>query len=211
MYARVAAFENPRLSEPSLVDELTKAARDSSPKWQEALPNAQGHLMLIDRESGRSLGITFFENESQIQEAEPVFERMGNEIPEETRGKRVGVSSYEVLTAEGGEGAKAARLTIFEGDADRIDEVTQKSIEEILPKAKQMPGWKGIFSLADRASGKVKLITLWESPEAMQASEEQGEKLRQENVAAGAGKIAGVRRYEVAFAMTPSEVEALRR
>lgn len=211
MYARVAEFDNPRLSEPSLVDELMKSARDSSPQWQEALPNAQGHLMLIDRENGRGLGITFFETEAQIREAEPVFERMGDEIPEETRGKRVGVSSYEVLTAEGGEGAKAARLTIFEGDADRIDEVTKRSIEEILPKAKQMPGWKGIVSFADRASGKVKLITLWESPEAMQASEAQGEKLRQENVEAGAGKIAGVRRYEVAFSMAPSEVEALRR
>jgi heme-degrading monooxygenase HmoA len=211
MYARVAEFDNPRLSEPSLVDELTKAARDSSPKWQEALPNAQGHLMLIDRDNGRSLGITFFETEEQIQEAQPVFERMGNEIPEETRGKRVGVSSYEVLTAEGGENAKAARLTIFEGDASRIDEATQTSMEEILPKAREMAGLKGIFSLADRASGKVKVITLWDSADSMQASESQGEKLRQANIEAGAGKIAGVRRYEVLFPLAPSQVEAARR
>jgi hypothetical protein len=210
MYARVAEFDNPRLSEPSLVDELMRGARDSSPRWQEALPNAQGHLMLIDRQNGRSLGITFFETEAQISEAAPVFERMGDEMPEETRGKRVGVSSYEVLMAEGGEDAKAARLTTFEGDASRIDEVTKTSIENILPRAKQMGGWKGVFSLADRSSGNVLLITLWENPESMQASEEQGEKFRQENVEAGAGKIAGVQRYEVAFAMTPAEVAARR-
>ena len=92
-----------------------------------------------------------------------------------------------------------------------VGDLGRDGIEEILPKAKQMPGWKGIVSLADRASGKVKLITLWESSQAMEASEEQGEKLRQENVAAGAGTIAGVRRYEVLFAMAPSAVEALRR
>lgn len=211
MYARVAEFENPGLSDPSLAEELKSRARETAPKWREALPNAQGHLMLIDREQGRGLGITFFESEAQIREAEPVFEEMGNQIREETRGKRIGVNVYEVLTAEGGEGGKAARLTTFEGDADRIDEVTKTSIENILPRAKQMAGWKGVFSLADRASGKVHLITLWESPESMQASEEQGEKLRQENVKAGAGKIADVRRFEVAFAMVPSEVEALRR
>jgi hypothetical protein len=199
------------LSDPSLVEELTKAARDSSPKWQEALPSAQGYVMLIDRDSGRSLGITFFETEAQIQEAEPVFERMGDEMPEETRGKRIGVSSYEVLTAEGGEDAKAARITTFEGDASRIDEATKTSIENILPRAKQMPGWKGVFSLADRASGKVVLITLWDSPESMQASEEMGEKLRKENAEIGAGTIKGVDRYEVALAMTPTQVEALRR
>ena len=211
MHARVAEFDNPRLSDPSLVDELTKSARDSSPKWQEAMPSAQGHLMLIDRESGRSLGITFFETEAQIQEAEPVFEQMGNEIREETRGKRTGVNTYEVLTAEGGEDAKAARITTFEGDASRIDEATRSSIENILPRAKQMPGWKGVVSLADRASGKVNLITLWDSPESMKASEEQAQKLRSENAEAGAGTIKGIETYEVAFAMTPSQVEALRR
>jgi heme-degrading monooxygenase HmoA len=210
MYARVAEFDNPRLSEPSLVDELMKGARESAPRWQDALPNAQGHMMLIDRQNGRGLGITFFENEAQIREAEPVFERMGDEMPEDTRGKRVGVSSYEVLTAEGGEDAKAARLTTFEGDPGRIDEATKTSIETVLPRAKQMSGWKGVFSLADRRSGKVLLVTLWESPESMQASEAQGEKLRQENAEAGAGKIAGVERYEVAFAMTPSQVAARR-
>jgi heme-degrading monooxygenase HmoA len=211
MYARVAEFDNPRLSEPSLVDELTRGARESSPRWQEALPNAQGHMMLIDRQNGRSLGITFFESEAQIREAQPVFERMGDEMPEETRGKRIGVSSYEVLMAEGGEAAKAARVSTFEGDASRIDEATKTSIENVLPRAQQMPGWKGVFSLADRTSGKVILITLWDSPESMKASEEQGEKLRQENAEAAAGKVTGVDRYEIAFAMTPSEVEALRR
>ena len=208
MYARVAEFDNPGLSEPSLVDELTKGARESAPRWQEALPNAQGHVMLIDRQKGRGLGITFFETEGQIAEAEPVFEQMGNEMPEETRGKRVGVSSYEVLTAEGGEGATAARLSTLEGDVSRIDEATRHSIENILPRAKQMPGWKGVFSLADRATGKVMLITLWDSPESMQASEEQGEKLRQENAEAGGGTITGVDRLEVLFAMTPAEVAA---
>jgi heme-degrading monooxygenase HmoA len=211
MHARVAEFDNPRLSDPSLVEELTRGARESSPRWQEALPSAQGHVMLIDRENGRGLGITFFETEAQIQEAEPVFERMGDEMPEETRGKRVGVSTYEVLNAEGGEDAKAARITTFEGDASRIDEATRNSIENILPRAKQMTGWKGVVSLADRGSGKVLLVTLWDSPESMKASEEQADKFRSENAEAGAGTIKGIDSYEVAIAMTPAQVEGPRR
>jgi heme-degrading monooxygenase HmoA len=211
MHARVAEFENPGLSDPAIAEELKVRARETAPKWQEALPSAQGHVMLIDRENGRGLGITFFETEAEIQEAEPVFERMGNEIREETRGKRIGVNTYEVLTAEGGEDAKAARVSTFEGDASRIDEATKTSIENILPKAREMSGWKGVFSLADRASGTVILVTLWDSPESMQASEEQGEKLRSENAEAGAGTIKGVDRYEVVHAMAPSQVEALRR
>ena len=74
MHARVAEFDNPRLSDPSLVDELKTRASQSGPQWREALRDAQGHLMLIDRENGRGLGITLFDNEDQIREAEPVFD-----------------------------------------------------------------------------------------------------------------------------------------
>ena len=208
MYARVAEFENPRLSDPSLVDELTSRARDSSTQWREALPDAQGHLMLIDRERGRALGITFFGTEAQIREAEPVFERMGDDVPEETRGKRVGVPAYEVVIAEAGEGAQAARVSTLEGDASRFDEATKQSTENVLPRARETAGWKGIYSLADRDSGRLLLITLWDSPESMKGSEEQANQLRSESAEAGGATIAGVDRYEVALAVVPTEAQA---
>ena len=200
MHARVAEFDNPRLSDPSLVDELSSRARESAPQWREALPDAQGHLMLIDRENGRGLGITLFGNEEQIREAEPVFERMGDEIPEETRGRRISVSAYEVMLQEGGDGARAARVSRVDGDPERIDDATRESRETILPRAREMAGWNGILSLADRKTGRAVLITLWDSTESMRASEERADELRRASAEAGGGTIAGVERYEVAMA-----------
>jgi heme-degrading monooxygenase HmoA len=210
MHARVAAFENPRFDDPSLVDDLSKRARDSAPKWQEALRSALGHLYLVDRDNKRSLGITFFPGESDIREAAPVFERMGDEIPEEQRGRRKSVDSYEVSISEGGENANAARVSRLEGDPGKIDEATQRATQEILPRLRKLSGYQGAFAMVDRNKGRTLLVTLWESPEKMRASEEQADKLRQESADVGGGRVIGIERYEVMYAKLPAAVGASR-
>lgn len=210
MHARVAAFENPRFDDPSLVDDLSKRARDSAPKWQEALRSALGHLYLVDRDNKRSLGITFFPGESDIREAAPVFERMGDEIPEEQRGKRKSVNNYEVSINEGGENANAARVSRLEGDPGKIDEATQRAVQDILPRVRQLPGFQGAIAMVDRDKGRTLLVTLWESAEKMRSSEEQADKLRQESAEAGRGRVVGVERYEVMYAKLPAAVGASR-
>ena len=196
MYARVAAFEQPDVS---IVDDLIDTVRERSQSARTELPDAQAFLMLVDRENARSLGITFFENEEAIRQAEPAFERMGDEIPEETRGRRISVDVYEVVRQEGGEGAKAARVSSFEGLPEKIDEGIRQAEQDVLPRARQLPGWKGYYWLADRSSGRAKLITLFESMDAVRASEQQANELRRQSAEAAGETITGVERYEVAL------------
>jgi hypothetical protein len=210
MHARVAAFENPRFDDRSLVDDLSKRARESAPQWQDAMPSALGHLMLLDRDNKRSLGITFFPGESEIREAAPVFERMGDDIPEEQRGKRTSVDSYEVVISEGSENANAARVSMLEGDPAKIDDATKDAKQEILPRLRQLPGFKGALGMVDRKTGRTLLISLWESAETMRASEEQAEKFRKESADIEGGRVFSVERYEVMFAKLPAEVGAAR-
>ncbi len=91
-----------------------------------------------------------------------------------------------------------ARVSIFEGgNPDQIDEMLRQVREQVLPSAKQMDGFKGLIALGDRQSGKTLGITFWESEEAMRASEEAANQLRQESAEALGEQIAGVERYEV--------------
>jgi heme-degrading monooxygenase HmoA len=91
-----------------------------------------------------------------------------------------------------------ARVSIFEGPPDQIDESLRQAREVVLPQAKEIdPGFKGIIALTDRQSGKLLGITFWESEEAMRASEEAANRLREESAEAGGGTVAGVERYEV--------------
>jgi hypothetical protein len=195
MHARVAAFEN---IDTSIVDDLLGRVRQNIEVNR--LPDAQGGLMLLDRDQRKSLGITFFESEEKIRAAEPEFERMGDEIPEEQRGQRTSVDSYEVVMAEGGERARAARVSILEGSPDRLDEGTRYAQEEILPQLRQLGGFKGIVSLIDRERGRTKLISLWESDDALRTSEEQANQLRERAAEGAASRVVGVERYEVALA-----------
>jgi heme-degrading monooxygenase HmoA len=80
-----------------------------------------------------------------------------------------------------------ARVSMFEGSPN----------EQVLPQAKQDEGFKGIIALTDRQSGKLLGITLWESEEAMRATEQDANQLREESAEASGGTVAGVERYEV--------------
>jgi hypothetical protein len=206
VYARVASFEN---RDMSMADQLVDRVRERVRAGTD-IPDAKGFLMLVDRRAGTALGISFFESEKAIRNAEPAFERMGKEIPKEMRGNRTSVDVYEVAIQEGGEGAKAARVSSLEGPPQNVDEATRVEDQQVLPKARQLSGWKGVISLVDRNSGRSKLITLWESPEAMQASEEAANKLRQETADSAGEKIRGVDRYEVAVAERIGQLQAVR-
>ena len=81
MHARVAAFEG----DISRIDELIGIIRERMSAGEE-IPGAKRFLMLIDRGGGSTLGITFFDSEESIRTAEPIFEKMGDEVPEELRG-----------------------------------------------------------------------------------------------------------------------------
>ena len=65
---------------------------------------------------------------------------------------------------------------------------------EVLPK---MDGYKGAYAFMDRQSGKAITITMWESEEAMQRTEEAVRSLRKEVAEGLSGNIVDVEHFEV--------------
>ena len=200
MYARVAAFERP---DPTGVDEAIATVKERGG----SIPGMQGRMFLIDRDQGTALGITIFETVQAVRDAEPAFAELAAAIPDEQRGRRVSLDTYEVLLLEGGEGAKAARVTTLAGPPEQIDAGARRAIEEILPRARALDGFAGVISLGDRTSGTTKLATLWTSAETLAASTEAANALRREAADAAAGTIASVEQFEVAFAEIRTVVE----
>ena len=90
-----------------------------------------------------------------------------------------------------------ARVTTMQGPPDRIDEAARGLQERAVPFVRQLSGFKGAYWLADRESGKVVALALWESEEAMRASEAQIEQRRRESAQAVGAAILGVEEYEV--------------
>jgi heme-degrading monooxygenase HmoA len=203
MYARVASFEG---RDSSLTDELIKRVRDQGPS---SVPDAKGFLGLFDRERGTALGITFFDSAEAIRNSEQAFEDMAQNFPTEMRGRRASVDIHEVMIFDGdAERAKAARVSSLEGSPKNIDDSVRKVQDETLPKVRELDGSIGVISLANRTSGRVTVITLWESAEALRQSEQQADRIREQAAESGGQSIAGVDRYEVAVVQQLSGVHA---
>ena len=201
MHARIASFAG----DMGRIDDVVGKIRERMSAGEE-IPGAKRFLMLIDREGGTSLGITFFDSEDAIRAAEPIFEKMAEEIPEELRGRRISVETYEVAIDDIADGARAARMSSLEGSVDGIDKGIAFITEQIIPEAADITGWRGILTLADRQTGKAKTITFWDGPESLRASEAKGDELRTQAADAMGDTIASVDRYEVALHEVPAAV-----
>ena len=93
-----------------------------------------------------------------------------------------------------------ARVSSYTGASDEIDEAIRQVRENMLPKLKQLGGYKGAYLLVDLQNGKSLAVTLWESEEAMSASEEAADSLRSDVADALGTQMVGVERYEVGVA-----------
>ncbi len=90
-----------------------------------------------------------------------------------------------------------ARMSTLEGSPEEMDEGLRDVREHVLPLLKRQEGFKGFIALGNRQSGELVGITFWESEQAMQASEEVGDRTRSDTAEATGDAIEDVERYEV--------------
>lgn len=97
-----------------------------------------------------------------------------------------------------------ARATRLEGTGVSPEEGDRVVRERVLAAARQLEGFKGLLNLVDPDSGRAMTLTLWESREAMERSEEAANRLRSQatqEVRVSASPI--VERYEVRLMEMP--------
>jgi hypothetical protein len=93
--------------------------------------------------------------------------------------------------------AKFARVTFGEGDPARMDEGIANLNETVIPRARELPGFQGGYWLADRATGKILAVVVYDSEEQIRQTDEAAGQLRQQVEGAAGVKFTGVETYEV--------------
>jgi hypothetical protein len=91
MWARVASFEGGNQEELQRMNEERMSSGEMNPPG-----GMRRVLLLADSANNRRLFIGFFDSREAIETAEERFEQMGDEVPEDVRGRRTGVDYYEV-------------------------------------------------------------------------------------------------------------------
>ena len=89
-----------------------------------------------------------------------------------------------------------ARIGTWQGSPDQLGRWISRARELVKPSVQQDPGLKVAYWLVDREGGKGLIITIWESEEAMRASEQSRMQRQTATSAATGGKVT-TDRYEV--------------
>ena len=137
--------------------------------------------LILDEEGAKKRKfLAFFDSREAVEAAEAGFDRQGETIPEEIRGKRTSVHRYEVVIFDGDvDAAKAARVSLFEGPSEAIDAGLERTRSETLLKVREIDGNVGAIGLADRDNGRVSFITLWDSGDSIRTSAHVADQLRE--------------------------------
>jgi exopolysaccharide biosynthesis protein len=89
MYARVASFNMPEGLDETIDQVRNDVQNDKRPP---GLEDAKGMMMLVDRSSGKSVGITLFDSEDAMKRGDEAL----NAMSPTGGGSRTGVEFYEV-------------------------------------------------------------------------------------------------------------------
>ncbi|TMD38132.1 MAG: hypothetical protein E6I89_07640 [Chloroflexi bacterium] len=103
------------------------------------------------------------------------------------------------MPARGPEGKELImflRATRVQSPPDAIEKGIAYFKEKVVPAAKATPGNAGAVLLVDRKTGSAVGLTLWETAQALSASEQMGITSRTQSAAAMGGSIVNVERFE---------------
>jgi len=92
VFARVNRFQGP----PERIDDAIRDVEDRVLPQVKQMEGVRGFLLLVDRESGKSLGISLWESEEAAARSEEAASRLRTESATRAGGELVSVERYEV-------------------------------------------------------------------------------------------------------------------
>ena len=115
------------------------------------------------------------------------------------------VTTAQGSPAEGGKGGGNgvfARTFTIEGRRERFDSFARAGQEKVIPALRRLDSFAGLLVLANRQNGKILVVTLWESEEALRGGEDASHWFRAFGAEVTGGEVTDVERYEVVYSET---------
>jgi hypothetical protein len=92
-----------------------------------------------------------------------------------------------------------ASLTTVRGGGADVSATSRMAAESMLGWLREFDGYRGLLFLADPETGSARIVTFWETLEALERSERSRRGVRESMVAAAGAELLGVDRYELFF------------
>ena len=112
MHARITTIEGL----PDKLDDATRHVRENTLPQLRQMDGFQGFVALGDRQSGRLLGVAFWENEEALRATEEAASSVRSGAAEAAGGTVAGVEQYEVVVYEAPSTGPVSGVTDTVGD-----------------------------------------------------------------------------------------------
>ncbi len=200
MFARVSTYEggdpaNKATTLGFLHDYVIPAAR--------AMGGWKGMYFLSDASASKTLSITLWDSEESLRASEEAASKLRTEGTRQAGSQTVKVERFEVVTADTEppsdttESGAFARVSRYQISLDKVDAAIGQ-VSPTAPQVRGIPGNTGGYFLIDRKTGSALSLTLWESEQALKASEETANNIRERNAGNINATISGVERFMIA-------------
>jgi heme-degrading monooxygenase HmoA len=188
MFLRATRVQTP----PDKVDQAIENFETNTVKALRAAPGNQGAVLLVNRQTGAGLGITYWESAKALAAAEQTGIQARTQSTKSVPGSQiVNVERAELMIMDRTEAPKAGtfvRLVTVNGDPDKLDAGVVQIRNHVLPLLKAQKGYRAMIVSVDRQTGRLAASTVWETKADLDASESKLAGPRAEAAkAAGAG------------------------
>ena len=188
---------NMLIGDPARVDDVTHYLEDTVRPHVEAQPGCRGLAVLTDADLGVTMVNSYWESAEAMAASEHAVQTSRKEAIELAHGM-VTVEHYEVpifvRRSRPGRGA-GVRITAIEGDPVDLDLTIQAFRDTALPRLLEMPGMASTQLLVDRQTGRVLVISAYETAEDLAASRAKAARLRADTMAKTHATVRSVQEY----------------
>jgi heme-degrading monooxygenase HmoA len=170
-----------------------------------AAPGNQGAVLLVDRQSGAALGVTYWESAKALAASEQTGIQSRTQAVQNVTGARiVNVERAELMIMDRAGAPKSGtfvRLVSANGDPEKLDAAIVQIRNHVLPLLKSLQGYRAAIASVDRQTGRLSVSTVWESRADLEASESKiaGPRAEVANIAGAGPSDVQVEIFETAF------------
>lgn len=162
-----------------------------------------GARLLINRETGASMSITFWRDEEASRASFEALTSIRGEATSRFGSATPESKVYEAVVQHRPQPTEAGnwvRITTFSGDPAKVEDGIGHFDSRVIPDMSQLHGFRGAVLVVDRATGDALAATIWDSKADLDASSSPASPIRAAALEAMGGSDPQVGNYEVAFA-----------
>jgi heme-degrading monooxygenase HmoA len=188
MFLRATRIQAP----PDKVEQAIENFETNILKGLRSAPGNQGAVLLVNRQTGAALGVTYWESAKALAASEQTGIQSRTQATKGVPGSQiVNVERAELMIMDRAGTPKAGtfvRMVTVNGDPEKLDAGIVQIRNHVLPLLKAQKGYQATIASVDRQSGRLSATTVWETKADLDASESKLAGPRAEAAkAAGAG------------------------